>query len=286
MPRIKQLWIPVLFFAVGTWISHGLAMGQSTDADSQAAEPQGKTSPADAGQNTSKEAPPAATSGPSQSPAASTPAAEGGGNASGGSSNILNTLFPRAGGTVEQSDYKAYTLGEVVVSESLKDSGYAISNEVTAEDIKATDSKTAADALRYVPGVNVSKGYKNEPDVQIHGFDQSKTLVLIDGVPYYETNYGKLNLNQIPAHIIAKIQVIKGAPSVLYGPNAEAGVINIVTKEPGKPFTASTNVELGEKDYNHVSASTGAEAGKFKYWFNYTHDEKDAWKMSDNFKPT
>ena len=146
MPRIKQLWIPVLFFAVGTWISHGLAMGQSTDADSQAAEPQGKTSPADAGQNTSKEAPPAATSGPSQSPAASTPAAEGGGNASGGSSNILNTLFPRAGGTVEQSDYKAYTLGEVVVSESLKDSGYAISNEVTAEDIKATDSKTPADA--------------------------------------------------------------------------------------------------------------------------------------------
>lgn len=279
-------WIPVLFFAVGSGIFPGLSMGQSTDAGSQPAAPQVQTAPSDAGQNASKEPAPAAAPEASQGPTASTPAAEGGGSAPSTTKNILNTLFPRAGGTVEQSDSRAYDLGEVVVSESLKDSGYAISNEVTAEDIKATDSKTAADALRYVPGINVSHGYKNEPDVQIHGFDQSKTLVLIDGVPYYETNYGKLNLNQIPADIIAKIQVIKGAPSVLYGPNAEAGVINIVTKEPGKPFTASTNVELGEKDYNHVSASTGAEAGKFKYWFNYTHDERDAWKMSDNYKPT
>ncbi|MEJ2744469.1 MAG: TonB-dependent receptor [bacterium] len=251
MQMALKFWIPVSFFAVGLWIFPGQAMGQATGVDVSAPQP-----------------------------------ADGEGKTSSGAKGILNTLFPRAGGTAEQTDYKAYTLGEIVVSETPKDSGYAITNEVTAEDIRATDSKTAAEALRYVPGVDVSIGYKNEPDVSIHGLDQEKILVLIDGVPYYETNYGKLNLNQIPTEIIAKIQVIKGAPSVLYGPNAEAGVINIITKEPGKPFTASTNVELGEKDYNRVSASTGAEAGAFKYWFNYTHSEIDAWRMSDNYKPT
>ena len=286
MHRLVKSWIPVSFFMVAVFMSAGVALGQVTGWDSQSATSVNQTPLPDTKPDASEAPIQSSEVDSSQVPIAAEQSEGGGGNASQGSKSILNTLFPQGGWAAEKSDYKAYTLGEVVVSESLKDSGYAISNEVTAEEIKATNSKTAADALRYVPGINVSKGYKNEPDVQIHGFDQSKTLVLIDGVPYYETNYGKLNLNQIPSDIIAKIQVIKGAPSVLYGPNAEAGVINIVTKEPGKPFTASTNVELGEKDYNRVSASTGAEAGKFKYWFNYTHSDIDAWKMSDNFKPT
>ncbi len=183
-------------------------------------------------------------------------------------------------------DYVPYTLGEIVVAGRTGANDVALYNEVSAEKIAATNSKTAADALRYATGVDVLQGAKNEPDVRIHGMGQEKVHVLIDGVPYYETNYGKLNLNQIPADIIAKIEVIKGAPSVIYGPNAEAGVINIVTKNAGKPFTLGGNVELGEKDHNRVSATTGGEEGVFKYWFNYTHNETSAWRMSDNFKAT
>lgn len=183
-----------------------------------------------------------------------------------------------------ESGYVPYTLGEIVVAGQTKANEIALYNEVSAEKIAATNSKTAAEALRYATGVQVLQGAKNEPDVSIHGMGQEKVLVLIDGVPYYETNYGKLNLSQIPADIIAKIEVIKGAPSVIYGPNAEAGVINIVTKNAGKPFTLGSNVELGEKDHNRVSATTGGEEGVFKYWFNYTHNETSAWRMSDNFK--
>ena len=47
--------------------------------------------------------------------------------------------------------------------------------------------------------------------IQIHGMDQTKILVLIDGVPYYETKYGKLDLNQIPVDNVAKIEVTKGS---------------------------------------------------------------------------
>jgi outer membrane cobalamin receptor len=186
----------------------------------------------------------------------------------------------------DQSGYVPYTLGEIVVAGQTKANEIALYNEVSAEKIAATNSKTAAEALRYATGVEVLQGAKNEPDVRIHGMGQEKVLVLIDGVPYYETNYGKLNLNQIPADIIAKIEVIKGAPSVIYGPNAEAGVINIVTRNAGKPFTLGSNVELGEKDHHRVSATTGGEEGILRYWFNYTHNETGAWRMSDNFKAT
>jgi outer membrane cobalamin receptor len=197
--------------------------------------------------------------------------------------SIIAPLGAPAG--FQDTDFTPYTLGEIVVSGRTKANGITLYDEVSAEKIAATNSKTAAEALRYATGVDVLQSAKNEPDVSIHGLGQEKVLVLIDGVPYYETNYGKLNLNQIPADIIAKIEVIKGAPSVMYGPNAEAGVINIVTKNAGKPFTLASNVELGEKDHNRMSASTGGEAGIFKYWFNYTHNETSAWKMSDNYTP-
>ncbi|RPH88998.1 MAG: TonB-dependent receptor, partial [Desulfobacteraceae bacterium] len=144
-------------------------------------------------------------------------------------------------------EFEAYTLGEIVVSgDKVRET--TVITEVTAEDIEATNSKTVAEALSYAPGVKVTTGRKNEPNVSIRNFDQSQALVLIDGVPYYETNFGKLDLNQIPTDNVARIEVIKGGASVLYGANALAGVVNIITKQASeKPFTSAT-VEFSENN--------------------------------------
>lgn len=205
---------------------------------------------------------------------------------------LIAGLFSLIGGwawpaeEVEKTDFQVYSLGELVITaEKPVMDEVAITNIMTAEEITATNSRTAAEALSYIPGIDVTVGRKNEPDVHIHGFDQSRVLVLIDGVPYYETNYGKLNLNQIPSDIISQIVVTKGAPSVLYGANALAGVINIITKEATEKPAASAAVEVGEKRYNRETISHGMKIGIFNYWLNYTHNERDAWKLSDDFTP-
>jgi iron complex outermembrane recepter protein len=186
----------------------------------------------------------------------------------------------------KEQDFQVYTLGEIVIA----DEGpgvreIAIHNVFTQEEIQATHSRSAAEALAWVPGIEVSTGRKNEPGISIHGFPQSRTLVLIDGVPYYETYYGKLDLNQIPADIIARIEVIKGAPSVLYGPNAAVGVVNIITKKPIEKPSLAVRLEAGEKDAYLASLSHGMKTGALSYWFNYTRREWDAWKLSDDFEP-
>jgi iron complex outermembrane receptor protein len=156
---------------------------------------------------------------------------------------------------------------------------------VTEEDIKATNSHTVAEALTYVPGIRVSTGRKNAPSIQIHGMSQDKILVLIDGVPYYETKYGSLDLNQIPVDNIAKIEVTKGAPSVLYGPNALMGVVNIITKKGTEKPAAQATVEAGPNNTNRESVSHGWKVGMFNYWLNYSHQQTDGWRMSDDFNP-
>jgi iron complex outermembrane receptor protein len=186
-----------------------------------------------------------------------------------------------------QKDYEVFDLGEIFVTAERPPAvlDVAVTTEVTQEEIKATNSHTVAEALRYIPGVIVSTGRKNEPNIEIRGLDQSNTLILIDGVPYYETNYGKLDLNQIPVDNIAKIVVTKGGASVLYGPNAFAGVVNIITKKPAEKFSADALTEIGENGTYKVSVSNGMKVGIFNYWLNYIHEESNGWRMSDDFDP-
>ncbi len=192
-----------------------------------------------------------------------------------------------AAGTKGAEGYEAFDLGEIyVTAEKLPASKeVTVTTEITEEEIKATNSRTVAEALKYVPGVSVSTGRKNEPNIQIRGLDQSRALILIDGVPYYETNYGKLDLNEIPVDDVAKIEVIKGDASVLYGPNALAGVINIITKKPSEKPSAQAILEIGENGADKVSFSHGMKAGIFNYWLNYVHEKSNGWKMSDDFDP-
>jgi iron complex outermembrane receptor protein len=184
-------------------------------------------------------------------------------------------------------EYQFFDLGEIfVTAEKLPAvTDMTVTTEITAEEMKSTNSRTVAEALSYVPGVNVSAGRKNQPNIEIRGLDQSLALILIDGVPYYETNYGKLDLNQIPVDNIAKIEVIKGDASVLYGPNAMAGVINIITKKPTEKPSAQAIVEIGDFASYKASVSNGMKVGIFNYWLNYVHQESNGWRMSDDFEP-
>jgi outer membrane receptor protein involved in Fe transport len=189
--------------------------------------------------------------------------------------------------TSESTGYEVFDLGEVFVTTEKPPAvqDVAVTTVITEENFKATNSHTVSEALTYVPGVIVSTGRKNEPNIQMRGLDQSKALILIDGVPYYETNFGKLDLNQIPIDNVAKIEVTKGAASVLYGPNAFAGVINIITKKPAKKLSFDVLTEIGESGAYKLSLSNGVRSGIFNYWLNYSHEESNGWRMSNDFEP-
>ncbi len=81
------------------------------------------------------------------------------------------------------------------------------------------------------------QGYPNPfgAGIQLQGLDPAYTLILVDGEPLTGRNAGVLNLDRIPVGSIRQIEVVKGPASSLYGSDALAGVINIITDEPKKP---------------------------------------------------
>ncbi|CAG37710.1 TonB-dependent receptor plug domain-containing protein [Desulfotalea psychrophila] len=189
-------------------------------------------------------------------------------------------------GQVTTDESNVFTLGEIVVGDSSRVQDVAINNTVTAEEIESLGATTAAEALAFVPGVNLVQTTKGTSNITIQGFQQKDILVLIDGVPYYETKNGPLDLQQIPASIIGKIEVIKGASSVLYGPNAMGGVVNIITKKGVEGFAGSARVELGRDGYNREVASLnyGAENG-FSVLGTVDYRRRDALRFSDSYQP-
>ena len=187
--------------------------------------------------------------------------------------------------TPAPEESRHYSMGTITVTDEAPPVEVVDVEVITSEEIEARNARTVAEALVAVPGIRVSTGRKNEPEVSIHGFDQSKILILIDGVPFYETNFGMLDLNQVPTANIARIEVSKGAESVLYGANAMGGVINIITKQAAAGVATTVTAEMGDNGLAVVSLSHGGRRGKLSYWLNYSHQERDGWDVSGGFEP-
>ncbi len=147
--------------------------------------------------------------------------------------------------------------------ESLFDAPLAAS-VVKSEDMKKAGCTSIMEALRMVPGVIVREVTPGNYDIHLRGYDaidpnamialtsNTITLVMINNRPVYSEFQGQTNweLQQLGIDDIDRIEVIRGPASAMYGPNAVAGVINIITKEPDakKGFHVSTYSQVG--NYN------------------------------------
>jgi outer membrane receptor for ferrienterochelin and colicins len=141
-------------------------------------------------------------------------------------------------------------INEVVVTGNMKEASKL--NSVTPIDVYTTQyfqrnpTNNLWDALSFVNGIfpDVDNGVANTSDIQINGIEGNYTETLIDGVPAMNGLAGNYAFTAFPMSIIDKVEVEKGASGTLYGSDAMAGVINIITKNPDNAPTFYTNVEL------------------------------------------
>ena len=108
---------------------------------------------------------------------------------------------------------------------------YVLSNE----DIRRSGATSIADALRLVPGVQVSRASSNRWSVSARGFQgifSNMLLLLVDGRSIYTSVFSGVfwEVQDIPLRDVERVEVIRGPGATLWGANAVNGVINIITK--------------------------------------------------------
>ena len=128
---------------------------------------------------------------------------------------------------------------------------------VTGEELRAQQIRHAADALRSLPGVQVSRtgAFGGFTQVRIRGGEGNQVQVIIDGVEANNTTDGEFDFGNLLADDIEQIEVIRGPQSGLYGSNAVTGVINIITKSGKGPARLTIREEGGAFTTNGLAVN-------------------------------
>ena len=159
--------------------------------------------------------------------------------------------------------------------QSLEDVPVSISI-LDAADIQRRNSQAIDDALRYVPGVNMTGTQVNIRGSSGYSLGAgSRVLMLLDGIPFIAGDTGELNFEAIPMGQVDRIEVVKGASSALYGSNALGGVINVITKPI--PEGTATDVRL----YGGVYTQFPAEQWQWTDEPRFLHGEAIAHTRRD-----
>jgi len=145
---------------------------------------------------------------------------------------------------------------------------------ITREEIIKNGYISLVDVLKSLPGIKVSQPGSSE-DGELFLFrgliGNSYTKILINGIPVQPSTLGGIPLGaQLPVRQAERIEVIYGPASALYGADATAGVINIITKKAEKGVFAHADIEMGDDGYQYVNFMLGGKAGKDSKILNYS----------------
>ncbi len=168
--------------------------------------------------------------------------------------------------------------GENEVGVPVSEIGSAVT-VVTGQELRDRQVRNGAEALRSLPGVHV--GRTDTPSsvtqVRIRGAEGNHTLVLIDGVVANDPANGAYDFSDLSTADIERIEIIRGAQSVIYGTGAIGGVINIITRSGRGPARVTISAEGGS--FRTRDVTIGASAGSERIWGSLTYNAR----KSDGF---
>ena len=152
--------------------------------------------------------------------------------------------------------HRTVNLDDVVVSANKsaikrKDAPVVV-NVISAKLLEQVNAPDLAKTLSYQSGLRVENNCQNcgFPQVRINGLEGSYSQILINSRPVVSSLAGVYGLEQIPAAMVDRIEVVRGGGSALFGANAVGGTINIITKDP----------KSNSFEFNNTLSSIGGKA--------------------------
>jgi vitamin B12 transporter len=147
-----------------------------------------------------------------------------------------------------------------------------IDSSVTVLEKKAIDAAQDMDVaglLLRTPGISISRngGYGTDTNFRLRGAEGDQTVIVLDGVKLSDPAApdGSFNMGNLLTGDVSRIELLRGAQSTLWGSQAIAGVVNIVTAEPTAPLQGSFDVEGGSRDTVDARAGLGGKDGRITW---------------------
>jgi iron complex outermembrane receptor protein len=186
----------------------------------------------------------------------------------------------------------AFTLGQIIVTAPRSEDIIIGTETLSSEAIYSFNRNTLDEAVNLMPGVSSanSGGSRNERLIFVRGFDRFQVPLSLDGIRVYLPADNRLDYGRFLTPDIAEIQVAKGYASVLDGPGAMGGAINLVTRKPAKEIEAEARATVNlDRDVDYagynVFALLGTRQEKFYAQASYTRNFQDHWDLAGGYDP-
>lgn len=134
---------------------------------------------------------------------------------------------------------------------------------ITESQIKQMGSMRLSEVLQEQTGLAIINDHGT--GIQLQGFNPEYTMIMIDGAPLIGRTAGTFDLSRITINNIKQIEIVKGPSSSLYGSEALAGVINIITQEPKEKAGVGLRTRYGTNKTSDVSVDGFFRTEKFSY---------------------
>ena len=197
-------------------------------------------------------------------------------------------------GLFSQNPSSNQALDEVVVSSTKINlpfsKNFRTIEIISSEQIAISTATNVSDLLQQTTGIDIRRrgtgGIQGDLYIRGGGFDQ--TLLLVDGMKMDNSQTGHHTLNMIlPLHLIERIEIIKGPASRIFGQNAYAGAINIITKEVkgenGTTIYKPTELSFGSYSQKNLGLSLSIIREKVKNIISFTTNRSDGYRHNTDY---
>lgn len=181
------------------------------------------------------------------------------------------------------SDAGVYRLGEVVVigNPEVGAAGQTMST-VNEQNIEDRNARTLDEALQQLPGIDIRLRKEGVPRLDIRGLPPRHVPLFLNGVPINAASDGQFDPSLIPTENIAEVNVFRGTSSVLYGPGALGGVVDIVTKKGSGGPSAGFSGETGQGAERLVRGTVSGAAEGFDGFISGSNFTTDGYPVADD----
>ena len=206
--------------------------------------------------------------------------------------SLLSTALLLATAILAQQDtIKSTPLDEVVVTANKVAQKQSATGKVVTviskEEIEKSSGKTVSQLLNEQVGIVINGALNNVGTVQnlnMRGASSGRTLILLDGIPVNDPSdiNNNFDLNLVSLNQVERIEICKGAQSTLYGSDAVAGVINIISNSgaSNKPFNGNAAASFGTFNSFNANARLFGGINKFKYNIGYSKATTDGFSAA------
>ncbi len=181
-------------------------------------------------------------------------------------------------------DAQVFELGAVTVQSSKEKDGGKDESIVTNKVLREQDLDTVSQAVKTIAGVGLTKNSRNEEMVTIRGFDSRQVPVYVDGIPLYVPYDGYVDFARFTTFDMSEVRVAKGAASLLYGPNALGGAINLVTRKPQRAFEGDVQVGFSEGAGRKAAVNLGGKQEMWYYQIGASYSSINSFRLPSGFK--